>query len=117
MLGFFTVTFFYMIQLILIQNGYRSFFIVFLFTFYDVFISIANLFNTSAVFSCLTALKTTLQQNHTFKLTMFLLTPNVSVFVDLISEELKNAQSYTKDFKQQILDLRGTNYLAVIMTV
>ena len=26
----------------------------------------------------------------------------------LISEELKNAQSYTKDFKQQILDLRGT---------
>lgn len=26
----------------------------------------------------------------------------------LISEELKNAQAYTKDFKQQILDLRGT---------
>lgn len=37
----------------------------------------------------------------------------MSVFIfirrfHLISEELKNAQAYTKDFKQQILDLRGT---------
>lgn len=37
----------------------------------------------------------------------------LSVFIfirrfHLISEELKNAQAYTKDFKQQILDLRGT---------
>ena len=43
-----------------------------------------------------------------FCFVLFLVSLNISVFIHLISEELKNAQTYTKDFKQQILDLRGT---------
>lgn len=42
-----------------------------------------------------------------FSSSLFLLSLHVYICIDLISEEVKNAQSYTKDFKQQILDLRG----------
>lgn len=45
---------------------------------------------------------------------LFLLSLYVYVCIDLISEELKNAQSCTKDFKQQILDLRGTKQHAIM---
>lgn len=45
---------------------------------------------------------------------LFLLSLYVYVCIDLISEELKNAQSCTKDFKQQILDLRGIKQHAII---
>ena len=40
----------------------------------------------------------------------FLTQLHTVIFIYVISEELKNAQNYTKDFKQQILDLRGTLY-------
>ena len=50
--------------------------------------------------------------NKSFVLTFFsYFILSVFIFIrrfHLISEELKNAQAYTKDFKQQILDLRGT---------
>ena len=45
---------------------------------------------------------------------LFLLSLYVYVCIDLISEELKNAQSCTKDFKQQILDLRGIKQRAIM---
>ena len=49
-----------------------------------------------------------------FNFPVSFVTSVVYVCIDLISEELKNAQSCTKDFKQQILDLRGIKQNAIM---